>query len=267
MVETTVLTASIVSTPPIASTISIPHCQDPNHHLYLHHSDHPDVVLTSQSLNEENYQTWSRAIIMALNAKNKLRFIDKTISQPITSSEDFQQWSCYNNMVKSWLLNSISTDVCTSVIYCNLVSDIWLDLKKRFSQVNGPRMFQLEQDISTLVQGTMPIATYFTKLKGLWDELSALQPISSCTYGALKEGLKLQQCQHTIKFLMGLNESYTAIRGHILLIEPLPSVSRAYALVLQEEHQCSISIPPTIEGIALATKGNIQLRKDNRSGF
>jgi hypothetical protein len=244
-----------------------PPYQDPNHHLYLHHSDHPGVVLASQSLNGENYQTWSRAIIMALSAKNKLGFIDGTISQPATSSEDFQQWSRCNNMVKSWLLNSISTDICTSVIYCNLASDIWSDLKERFSQVNGPRMFQLEQDISTLVQGTMPIATYFTKLKGLWDELSALQPISSCTCGALKEGLKLQQCQRTIKFLMGLNESYAAIRGHILLIEPLPSVSRAYALVLQEERQRSISIPPTIEGIALATKGNIQLRKDNRSGF
>jgi hypothetical protein len=124
-------------------------------------------------------------------------------------------------------------------------------------------MFQLEQDINTLVQGTMPIGTYFTKLKGLWDELVALQPSFSCTCGALKEGLKLQQCQHTIKFLMVLNESYATIRGHIFLIEPLPSVSHAYALVLQEEHQRSITIPPTIEGIALVAKGNLPPQKDN----
>jgi hypothetical protein len=37
----------------------------------------------------------------------------------------------------------------------------------------------------------MPIATYFTKLKGLWDELSALHPNCPCTCGAQKEGLKL----------------------------------------------------------------------------
>ena len=123
---------------------------------------------------------------MALTAKNKLEFIDGTISQPVTSFEDFPQWSRCNNMVKSWLLNSSSNDICTSVIYCNLTSDIWSDLKERFSQVNGPRMFQLEQDIRTLLQGTMPIATYFTKLNGLWDELSALQPSSPCTCGALK---------------------------------------------------------------------------------
>jgi hypothetical protein len=82
MVETTTPTASTVSTPP---------CQDPNNHLYLHHSDHPSIVLASQSLNGENYQTWSRAIIMALSAKNKLGFIDGTISQPKSSSEDFSQ--------------------------------------------------------------------------------------------------------------------------------------------------------------------------------
>jgi hypothetical protein len=200
---------------------------------------------------------------MALSAKNKLRFIDGTITPPANSSKDFPQWSRCNNMVRSWLLNSISTDIFTTVIYCNFARDIWLDLKERFSQVNGPRMFQLKQDVSTLIQGTMPIATCFTKLKGLWDELSALQPIPSCTCGALKEGLKLQQCQRTIKFLMGLNESYATVRGQLLLMEPLPLVNSAYALVLQKECQCSITTPPTIEGIALAAKGNLPPWKDN----
>jgi hypothetical protein len=120
----------VETTTPTASTVSTPLCQDPNHHLYLHHSDHPGVVLASQSLNGENYQIWNRAIIMALSAKNKLGFIDGTISQPETSSEDFLQWNRCNNMVKSWLLNSISHDICTSVIYCNLASDIWSDLKE-----------------------------------------------------------------------------------------------------------------------------------------
>jgi hypothetical protein len=246
---------------------SAPPFQDPNHHLYLHHSDHPGVVLASQPLNGENYQTWSRAIIMALSIKNKLRFVDGTISPLATSSNDFPQWSRCNKMVKSWLLNSISNDICTSVIYCNLACDIWLDLKERFSQVNGPRMFQLEQDINTLVQGTMSVATYFTKLKGLWDELSALQLSPSCTCGALKEGLQLQQCQRTVKLLMGLNESYAVVCGHVLLMELFPSVKRAYALVLQEERQQGITAPPTVEGISLAAKGNLPPRKDNRYGF
>lgn len=39
---------------------------------------------------------------------------------------------------------------------------------------------------------------------------------------------------------MGLNDSYTHIRRQILLMDPLPSVTRAFALVSQEEFQRGI---------------------------
>jgi hypothetical protein len=34
---------------------------------------------------------------------------------------------------------------------------------------------------------------------------------------------------------MGLNESYKAIRGQILLMNPLPDVRQAYSSIVQEE--------------------------------
>lgn len=177
-------------------------------------------------------------MIMALSAKKKLGFIDGTIPKPDdSSSAELQQWIRCNNMAKSRPLNSISKEILTSVIYCDLAYDILVDLKERFSQVNGPRMFPLEQNnIHNLVQDTMSIATYFTKLKGLWDELSALQSIPTSFCGAMKEVIQYQHYQRTMKFLMGLHESYAAIRGQILLMGPLPSVNRAYALIFQAKH-------------------------------
>ncbi|XP_050104661.1 uncharacterized protein LOC126584269 [Malus sylvestris] len=59
---------------------------DPNHPMYLHHSDQPGAILVPQPLNEENYETWSRAMTMALSAKNKEGFIDGSISRPNKSS-------------------------------------------------------------------------------------------------------------------------------------------------------------------------------------
>ncbi|KAK6137091.1 hypothetical protein DH2020_029162 [Rehmannia glutinosa] len=233
--------------------------EDPYNPLFLHHSDHPGVVLVSQLLTEENYNTWSRSMIMALSAKNKISFIDGTISKPASTDSDFQHWIRCNDMVKSWLLNSLSKDIAHSVIYCDLAHDIWIDLKERFAQVNGPRLYQIESEIHNLVQDTMSIATYFTKLKGLWDELSAVCPTSNCSCGAAKDIQQYQQKQRTIKFLMGLNESYSAIRGQILLIDLLPVVSRAYSLVLQEERQRS-AYSNKISGskaAAFATKKNL----------
>ena len=52
---------------------------DPN---ALSSSDHPGLVLVSQSLTETNYHFWSRVMRMALNSKKKLDFVDGSILRP-----------------------------------------------------------------------------------------------------------------------------------------------------------------------------------------
>jgi hypothetical protein len=50
-------------------------------------------------------------MIMALTAKNKLKFIDGSIKKPSAELEDeFHAWNHSNNMVLSWILNSVSKD-------------------------------------------------------------------------------------------------------------------------------------------------------------
>ena len=43
-----------------------------------------------------------------------------------------------------------------------------------------------------------------------------------------------------MQFLMGLNEFYSAVRGQILLMNPLPDVTKAYSSIVQEEKQRSL---------------------------
>jgi hypothetical protein len=45
---------------------------------------------------------------------------------------------------------------------------------------------------------------------------------------------------------MGLNDSYSAIRGQILLMNRLPSVRQAYSSISQEEKQCLLSSTHTV---------------------
>ncbi|KAA8524423.1 hypothetical protein F0562_010853 [Nyssa sinensis] len=241
------------------SQTSPPSFDDPSHPLYLHHSDYPGVTLVSHPLTDTNYNTWHQSILIALSIKNKVGFIDGTVPKPSDPAAALQ-WTRCNNMVKAWLVNSLSKDISASVIYCDLAKDIWVELKERFSQVNGPRMFQLEQEIHNLVQSTTSVTTYFTKLKTLWDELSSLQS------HLLHEGVsQYQQYQRTMKFLMGLNESYATIRGQILLMDPLPSINRVYGLILQEETQRNIQASPSIDGVALAAKGILPSPKDHKA--
>jgi uncharacterized membrane protein len=77
-------------------------------------------------------------MLMALSAKNKIGFINGTLTKPSNiASAKFRIWTSCNDLVASWIVNSISKEIVSSLIYMTIVEDIWLDLKDRFSQRNG----------------------------------------------------------------------------------------------------------------------------------
>lgn len=124
---------------------------------------------------------------------------------------------------------------------------MWNDLKERFSQSNGPRVFQLQKAVFDLTQGNNSVSSYYTHLKGLWDELSNFRPIPNCSCGALKVLLDYHHQEYVFHFLVGLNESFSHIRGQILLSDPLPSINKVFSLIVQEERQREISFSSSLQ--------------------
>jgi hypothetical protein len=120
--------------------------------LYLHHGDSPGSILVTQLLIGDNYYTWSQSMFMALIAKNKLQFINGDLPRPHSSDPNFFSWTQCNNMVLSWIINSISKEIAASVISVDSVEIMWNDLRDRFSQQNGPRIFQIHKAISAMTQ-------------------------------------------------------------------------------------------------------------------
>ncbi|KAM1740735.1 hypothetical protein ACFX12_010944 [Malus domestica] len=216
--------------------------ENPNHPLYLHHSDQPGAILVPQPLVEDNYNTWVQSMSMALTVKNKLGFVDGTINKTSEDNfEELQQWNRCNNLVKTWLLGSMSKEISGSVINYKDARQMWTDLQERFSHVNIVQLFHVENEIHDCVQSNMSVSSYFTKLKSLWDERDTLCSIPACSCGTKNEMNSYVETQKTMKFLMGLNESYATVRSNTLLLEPLPTVNKAYALVLRHERQAEVS--------------------------
>ena len=84
MAETTAANAS--TTEASASSQDSYNLSDP---LFLHPGENPRVVLTSQPLiGGQNYPAWARSVRKSIIAKNKLGFIDGslTISSPLVNS-------------------------------------------------------------------------------------------------------------------------------------------------------------------------------------
>nr|XP_016471492.1 PREDICTED: uncharacterized protein LOC107793615 [Nicotiana tabacum] len=159
---------------------------------------------------EKGYAGWSRAIVIALSAKNKVVFIDGTSSEPDSNSPQYKAWSRCN-------------DMC-----------------------NGAQLYQLQKELSDATQGASDIAGCFTKIKKISDELDALNTADHCTCksscGGKAKTIKSLQDGRLIQFLMGLNEAYLGVKSNILMMGPLPTVSHDYSLLMQDEKQRHVHV-------------------------
>ncbi|KAI5330645.1 hypothetical protein L3X38_030043 [Prunus dulcis] len=205
--------------------------------LNLHHSDSPGLVLVSKPLEGHNYGQWSRSMRIALSAKNKLGFIDGTIKSPASTDAKSAIWQRCNDMVLSWILQSLHPDIASSVLYCTSASMVWNDLQDRFSQSNDSRIYQIRQEIAEHRQGHLTISEYYTKLKALWDELDSYHEPIICNCEGSKTRALREEKERVMQFLMGLNEPYSTVRGSILMMSPIPDTRRVHGLILQHERQ------------------------------
>ncbi|XP_030509254.2 uncharacterized protein LOC115723930 [Cannabis sativa] len=176
--------------------------EDPTDPYYLHHGDNPSNVLVSQLLTgQDNYMSWSRAMQLAISVKNKLGFYG-TISTPMPSdSIMYNAWLRNNNIVISWILNSVSKEISSSILYDESAAAIWIDLKIRFQQRNGPHIYNLLKGLMNLKQENQSVSMYFTKLKTIWEQLSNYRPTCVCN-GCTCGGVKKFQEHHHMEYIM-----------------------------------------------------------------
>lgn len=253
---------SRTSSSPSVAHREISPMEDPRSPFFLHHGESPGAILVTQPLTEHNYPNWARAMLMALDAKSKLGFVDGSItaSMAITPLEKIA-WSKNNSMISSWILNSVSPHISGSVIYRNIAMEVWNSLRNRFLQANGPRISQLQKQISAIMQGDATVTTFFTDLQTYWDQLLNLRPLPCCSCGKCIYGVndKITLFHHQdslMQFLNGLNEVYSQVRTLILMMEPSPSIDKAFSLLIQEERQRALGFNGgySVDSTALAVK-------------
>ncbi|CAN6695679.1 unnamed protein product [Malus baccata var. baccata] len=111
-----------------------------------------------------------------------------------------------------------ATEAPLCVVYADTAHDVWEDIKTRFSQDNG-----------------------------LWDELSSYGRHKNCSCGAMDDRNEKDEQNKVMQFLIGLDDSYAAVRGQILLVKPLPSVLKQRGITAVPQ--------PSLEGAAMAIQG------------
>ncbi|PWA50769.1 hypothetical protein CTI12_AA290690 [Artemisia annua] len=232
--------------------------------LYLHPSDGPGILVVNEKLlGAQNYRSWRRSIEIALSTKRKLGFIRGTVPRSSNDASLQEQWDTCNNLVISWLMNSVSESIAKSIMFIGTAHAIWIQLETRFALSNGSHKYKLNRETYETIQSGISVSEYFTSMKCLWEELDSMNEfprIINITpeIVVFLNALNVQkEEQRLFQFLNGLDDHFSQQRSQLLLNSPLPSVEVACALLQQEESQRGVfgSGQIGVESTALYSKG------------
>ncbi|KAF7806519.1 AP2/ERF and B3 domain-containing transcription factor [Senna tora] len=177
----------------------------------LQNSDQPGMSLVVSQLTGSNYLSWSLAVKTALEAKDKLGFVDGTIKPPEDAAQ-FKKWKPVDSMVKSWLTNSLTKELSKSFVFCNTAKELWDCIAERYSVNNGPKFYQIQRQTVSLEQGS---------------------------------------------------ESVTG--GQIMNLDPLPSVNKAFSMVVRQETQKEVNLAfNNVESSAMLARAGNNRRTDDK---
>ncbi|XP_034696491.1 uncharacterized protein LOC117929247 [Vitis riparia] len=201
-----------------------------------HQMETSHLPITAHKLNGQNYLQWSQSILMFIRGKEKDDYITGASAAPETTASTYKKWIAENNMVMSWLVNSMTPDIGENFLSFDTAKEIWDIAKETFSdKENTSEIIQIEGILHDLRQGNLTVTEYFNTLTRLWRQLDTFEVHN---WNCVTDGLlykKIVEGKRVFKFLLGLNKNLDEIRGRIMGVKPLPSLREAFSEVRREE--------------------------------
>nr|AEJ72555.1 putative retroelement polyprotein [Malus domestica] len=182
----------------------------------------PNQRLCSILLTEFNYLPWSRAITLALGGRSKLGFINGTIVPPEVGDSKYEEWFCKDQLVMSWLFNSMGSKVSEIFSFSESAFDLWKAVKEIYgNQNNAARIFELQKNLSVLNQDGKTFIEHLGRLKSMWNELNLYRPHTTDPAILLKQAEE----DKVFQLLSSLDSTYEDLRSHILMSVELPPLN------------------------------------------
>ena len=183
--------------------------------------------LSSILLNEFNYLPWLRAITIALG-RSKLGFINGSISYLDVDVPEYEIWLSKDQLVMSWILNSMEHNLTEIFSYSESAIDLWNAIHDMYgNQNNIAQIFQIHHEIANLHQDNRAFVQLLGNLKSLWNELEMFWP-HTCDVAVLR---KRTDEDKIFQILVSLSPDFEDLWIHILMNSKLPSLKFVCATI------------------------------------
>ncbi|KAM0955918.1 hypothetical protein ACFX2A_024753 [Malus domestica] len=192
----------------------------------------PIQHLSSVLLNEFNYLPWSRAISLALGGRGNLSFIQKDDIMPETTSPDYAAWVSQDQLIMSWLLNSMEPKMAEIFSYSVSSHHFWNSVRDMYGDLNNAaRIFPLKKDLTELQQGNLSFVQHLGNLKARWNELDLYRPYTTDTTILLKR----TEEDKVFQLLASIGPEYEDLKSHLLMTSELPTFQMVCNVIQREE--------------------------------
>ncbi|XP_068328284.1 uncharacterized protein [Pyrus communis] len=165
----------------------------------IHGEINPNKRSCSVLLNEFNYLPWSHAVTLTLGGRSKIGYINGNIKPPETTSTSYDTWLCNDQLVMSWMLNSMEPKLSELFSYSESSYILWEAVKEI--------------------------------LKNIWNELD-LYRLHTTDSAVL---LKKVDADKVFQILASLGSEYEDLKSHLLMTLELPSFASVCQAVQREK--------------------------------
>lgn len=220
----------------------------------------------SQTINSK-YLQWSQSVMMFICGKGKDDLLSTATRCPDKDDKSFKSWRLENNMVMSWLINSMTTEIGENFLLYPTAKDIWEAAKDTYScKENAAELLEIESRFSELKQGNGTVTQYFITLTRHWQQLDLFEthawkcPNDGTNYRAIIEK------KHIFQFLLGLNTPFDELKGHVLASKPLLTLHEAFSEICHEKSRRKLMLGTPTTAPAIGRFGPSLTSRTTASG-
>ncbi|XP_026419684.1 uncharacterized protein LOC113315633 [Papaver somniferum] len=177
-------------------------------------SQEPTSIPYGVKLNDKNFTLWSQIVSMFVSSRGKNGYLTGATKQPTEDSDPTPT-----------------------------AKDIWDAVKHRYYEgADKSILYDLSRKAMETKQAGRPVATFFSDLTIIWQELDYRKPITFNQADIIKIRKAEIDEERVYLFLAGLDDSYDSVRGEILRSTPLPGPEMVFSIVRREEQRRSTMI-------------------------
>ena len=120
---------------------------NPSSVYYLHPTD-TSLKLVTNIFKGVGFKGWKHAMTIALSSKNKLGFVNGTITRSTTSSSQERAWDRVNDTVIGRIMNAVDEHIAKRILWLKTAKEASDELEHRYGQSSSTQLFHIEEELS-----------------------------------------------------------------------------------------------------------------------